>query len=84
MVSEFEWRKASGCTNSTTCVEVAFRKAGACSNGGQCVEVGGCGCDGGTVYVRDGKDPDGPVLRFTNAEWDAFLDGVVAGEFDHG
>ena len=36
----------------------------------------------GDVVVRDSKDAGGPVLRFTPAEWDAFLDGVKRGEFD--
>jgi len=48
------------------------------SNDGNCVEVAFLG-DG--VAVRDSKDPDGPVLRFTRAEWAAFTDGVRAGEF---
>lgn len=34
------------------------------------------------VYVRDSKDPDGPVLRFSSAEWAAFVAGARAGEFD--
>jgi hypothetical protein len=43
-----------------------------------CVEV----CRGEeTVLVRDGKDPDGPVLRFTLEEWRAFVLGVKADEF---
>jgi hypothetical protein len=25
------------------------------------------------VAVRDSKDPDGPVLRFSGAEWRAFI-----------
>ena len=33
------------------------------------------------VAVRDSKEP-GPMLIFTLAEWDAFRDGVKAGEFD--
>jgi len=37
---------------------------------------------GGGVAVRDSKDPDGPILRFTAAEWAAFVEGVAAGEFD--
>jgi hypothetical protein len=37
--------------------------------------------DGG-VAVRDTKAADGPVLIFTAEEWDAFLRGVEAGEFD--
>ncbi|MBS2965635.1 DUF397 domain-containing protein [Actinocrinis puniceicyclus] len=47
--------------------------------GGNCVEVAELP-DGGTV-VRDSKDPDGPVLRFTAAEWTAFVAGVRDGEF---
>lgn len=34
------------------------------------------------VDVRNSRDPDGPQLCFTSAEWDAFLDGVRKGEFD--
>ncbi|MGH3736380.1 MAG: DUF397 domain-containing protein [Micromonosporaceae bacterium] len=37
----------------------------------------------GTVEVRDGKLGDtSPILRFTPAEWDAFLDGAQKGEFN--
>ena len=34
------------------------------------------------VQVRDSKDPEGPVLTFTNLEWEAFLAGVRFQEFD--
>jgi hypothetical protein len=34
------------------------------------------------ILVRDSKDPNGPVLVFTGAEWDAFLGGAQDGEFD--
>jgi hypothetical protein len=34
------------------------------------------------VVMRDAKKPDGPVLYFTEAEWDAFVLGVKDGEFD--
>lgn len=45
-----------------------------------CVEVV---IDGeSVVQVRDTKDPGGPWLTFTAAEWEAFLDGVRAGQFD--
>ena len=47
---------------------------------GNCVEV--AQLPGGQVGVRDSKDPDGPVLRFTRGEWSAFVAGVRAGEFD--
>lgn len=32
--------------------------------------------------MRDSKNPDGPQLAFTAAEWDAFVKGVKDGEFD--
>jgi len=37
--------------------------------------------DGG-VAVRDSRNPDGDVLFFTPAEWDAFVGGAKDGEFD--
>lgn len=45
-----------------------------------CVEVASLP-DGG-IGVRDSKDTEGPVLRFTPGEWHAFLGGVRNGEFD--
>jgi hypothetical protein len=46
---------------------------------GNCVEV--AILDAG-VAVRDTKNHGtGPVLRFTRAEWDAFLAGARDGEF---
>ncbi|MEU7139626.1 DUF397 domain-containing protein [Nocardia sp. NPDC046473] len=36
----------------------------------------------GHVGLRDGKNPDGPALVFTPAEWAAFTAGVHDGEFD--
>lgn len=36
--------------------------------------------DGGCA-LKDSKDPGGPVLNFTAAEREAFIRGVVAGEF---
>jgi hypothetical protein len=32
--------------------------------------------------VRNSTDPEGPVLFFTQAEWDAFVGGAKDGEFD--
>jgi hypothetical protein len=47
---------------------------------GNCVEV--ASLPDNAVGVRDSKDSEGPVLRFTPAEWDAFVGGVRNGEFD--
>lgn len=44
---------------------------------GSCVQVRE---DAGNVQVRDSKDPNGSVLTFTPAEWNAFIQGVQAGE----
>ena len=47
---------------------------------GNCVEVSDQ--PGGGIGVRNSRDPQGPVLMFTPAEWHAFLGGVRLGEFD--
>ncbi|MBF6334122.1 DUF397 domain-containing protein [Nocardia transvalensis] len=45
-----------------------------------CVEI--AHLDGGMVGVRDSKNPTGPALVFTPAEWDTFTSGVTSGKFD--
>ncbi|HEV2639424.1 MAG TPA: DUF397 domain-containing protein [Actinocrinis sp.] len=52
------------------------------TSGGNCVEIAEL-VDGGRA-VRDSKDPNGPALMFTAAEWAAFIGGVKDGEFDQG
>ena len=47
---------------------------------GNCVEVAGLPDD--EVGVRDSKNTEDPVLRFTAAEWHAFIDGIRNGEFN--
>jgi len=32
--------------------------------------------------MRDSKDPDGPILLYSRAEFQAFLDGALKGDFD--
>ena len=56
-----------------------WRKATASITDGNCVEVAHTP---DTIAVRDSKDPNGAVLRYTHAEWAAFLDGAKKGEFD--
>lgn len=46
---------------------------------GNCVEFAR---EGDNFLVRDSKDPNGPVLTFTPAEWDAFVKGAKDGQFD--
>ena len=57
----------------------AWRKARRSVNNGACVEVAGLAED---MRVRDSRNPSGPVLAFTVAEWEAFVGGVRKGEFD--
>ncbi len=56
-----------------------WRKSSFSSSIGACVEVGGLD---GHHAVRDSKNPTGPALRVTAAEWVAFTAGVRADEFD--
>jgi hypothetical protein len=50
------------------------------TTGEGCVETAEIG--GGAVAMRNSARPDGPVLRFTAAEWRAFVLGARDGEFD--
>ena len=47
---------------------------------GNCVEV--ASLPDGHVGVRHSQHSEGPVLRFTPDEWQAFLGGARNGEFD--
>lgn len=54
-------------------------KASASGGNGNCVELRRAG---DVIEVRDSKDRQGPVLRFTPAELEAWIDGASKGEFD--
>lgn len=55
-------------------------KANRSTANGACVEIASTV---GKVAMRDSKDPEGPILVYTPAEFSAFLDGARNGEFDH-
>ena len=59
---------------------LAWRKSRYSSDQGNCVEV--ADLDGGGRAVRDSKNPHGPALVFSAAEWAAFAAGMCDGEFD--
>jgi hypothetical protein len=60
--------------------DMGWIKAAASNADGSCVEQRRVG---DVIEVRDTKDRSGPVLRFTMAEYRAWIDGVRSGEFDH-
>jgi hypothetical protein len=51
-----------------------WRKSSHSGSGDQCVEV--ATLTGDAHAVRDSKNPQGPALLFTSAEWRSFLDAV--------
>jgi len=51
------------------------------SSDGDCVEVS-IGDMSGDVYVRNSNAPHAGTARFTPKEWEVFLKGAKAGEFD--
>lgn len=55
----------------------SWKRSRRCDNSA-CVEVAS---ERGEILVRDSKDPNGPVLRFSRQEWIAFADGLRAGDF---
>jgi Domain of unknown function (DUF397) len=56
-----------------------WRKSSFSAQNGNCVQLAQLPTGG--VAVRDSKDPQGPMLRFTPTEWAAFSAGMAAGEF---
>ena len=74
------FRSSSKCVNDG-CVEVSgqFHKS-SFSGGDGCVETA---VSDAHVFVRDSKQGNAsPILKFTPDEWNAFIAGVKAGEFD--
>ncbi|MEU1736332.1 DUF397 domain-containing protein [Streptosporangium sp. NPDC020145] len=56
-----------------------FRKSSLSGAGENCVEV--ATNLPGLVAVRDSKDPSGPALAFTPAQWRSFVGRVSTGAF---
>lgn len=56
-----------------------WQKSSRSSNQGSCVEAR---LNNELIEVRNSNDPGGPTLRFNKDEWNAFIPGVLNGEFD--
>jgi hypothetical protein len=59
-------------------IPLRWRRSEFCANDA-CVEVAQ---EAGLYLVRDSKDPSKALLVFDQSEWDAFVAGVRAGDFD--
>ena len=60
--------------------QIRWVKSSASFANGNCVEVATLA--DGMIGIRNSNDSEGPVLRFTRGEWNAFLAGALRGEFD--
>ena len=67
-VSAQAWQRSG---DGTDAIEIAFVAR----------SVGG-GTETEWVLMRVAGEPEGPVLVYDRNEWECFLDGVRAGEFD--
>jgi hypothetical protein len=73
MSESLKWFKSSySGSDGGDCVEIAYawqKSSYSGSEGGNCVEVA---AHPAAIHVRDSKDPEGPALTFTPAQWAAF------------
>jgi hypothetical protein len=83
------WRKARRSGDGANCIEVSIvdrEEAAKDPNSPEAIALASGAAhkaDYDRLYVvRDSKDPEGPRLYFTPAEWEAFRLGVLDGEFD--
>lgn len=77
----FKISSFSGTGGSCVAVDREFKVSTFTADSGTCVAV--ARGEGDTVTaVRNSNDPEGPCVHFTEAEWQPFIAGVKAGEFD--
>ena len=63
---------------ATRAEQPSWRKSSFCASG-ECVEVAQ---RDGLIVVRNSMEPRRRMVRYTPQEWQAFVRGVKAGEFD--
>jgi hypothetical protein len=60
---------------------LVWQKSRRSNPSGNCVEMAELP-DGG-IAIRNSRDPHGPVLVYSRAEIEAFIEGAKDGDFDH-
>ncbi|MEV4575913.1 DUF397 domain-containing protein [Nonomuraea jabiensis] len=50
-----------------------WKKSSKCNGAAACVEVA---VEDGLILLRDSKNPDGPVLKFTPEQWQRFKEDL--------
>jgi len=55
-----------------------WRRASFCQ-AGECIEIAQ---RDGVIFIRNSREPRRQALRYTPEEWQSFIRGVKAGEFD--
>ena len=59
--------------------DISWRTARRSAGNGACVEVAPVS---GQILIRDSKDCDGPVMRYSGSSWYTFVADAKAGLFD--
>ena len=65
--------------NAADLADATWRKTSRSGANGNCVEVADLTT---AIAVRDSKNPTGPALVFSPADWRAFIDAAKSGVFD--
>lgn len=69
---QLDQRQRSTKCSTGACLDVRWKRSSFCSTG-TCVEAA---LGGDVVQVRDSKLDDSPILTFSPATWQAFIDAV--------
>jgi len=59
--------------------DLRWRTSRRSAGNGACVEVAPAA---GRVFLRDSKDPDGPVMQYPGSSWRVFTRAAKTGQFD--
>jgi hypothetical protein len=60
-------------------IGLQWRKTRRSANNGACVELAPVS---GQILIRDSKDPNGPVIKYSGGSWRLFITAAKTGHFD--